>query len=115
MSIRTERLASLLKEDLGNILQEYQNGNIITITSIRVTPDLSIAKVYLSILSPGGDQEEVFRYITDHNTNIRTNLAQLIRHQVRKIPELHFYMDDTAEYVNKMETLFNKIKKDDEE
>ncbi|MEX0780461.1 MAG: 30S ribosome-binding factor RbfA [Balneolales bacterium] len=116
MSIRTERLASLLKEDLGNILQkDYQKGNIITITSIRVTPDLSIAKVYLSILAPGGDEQEVFNCLQEHNTAIRTKLAHLIRHQVRKIPELHFYLDDTAEYVNKIENLFNKIKKDKED
>lgn len=114
MSIRTERLGSLLKEDLGNIFREYQSNNMITVTSVRVTPDLSIAKVYLSILTEGGDNKEVFEYLKEHNADIRYKLADLIKNQVRKIPELHFYLDDTSEYVNKMEDLFQKVREERE-
>lgn len=112
MSFRIERLESQFKQDLGEIFQKYQNGSIITITSIRLTPDLSVARVYLSILAPGQNEKAVFSKLQDANTEIRTTLAQRIRHQVRKIPELQFYMDDTSEYVNKIETLFAKIRKD---
>lgn len=113
MSIRTERLESLIQRDLGPIFQEYQNDTIITITNVRITPDLSIAKVYLSILAPGRDVKPVYEYLNEHNTAIRTKLAHLIRHQVRKIPELHFYLDDTSEYVNRLEQLFDKIHQND--
>lgn len=113
MSIRTERLESLIQRDLGPIFQEYQNDTIITITKVRITPDLSIAKIYLSILAPGRDVNQIYEYLNEHNTAIRTKLAHLIRNQVRKIPELNFYLDDTAEYVNRLEDLFNKIHKDD--
>lgn len=110
MSIRTERIGSQLKRDLGTILQKYQRGSIITITSVKVSDDLMMVKIYLSIYAPGGDPNAVFEYIQlEKATEIRTELASLIRHQMRRIPELHFYLDDTAEYVNKIESLFKKI------
>ena len=115
MSIRTERLESLIQKDLGPIFQEYQNDTIITITNVRITPDLSIAKIYLSIFAPGRDIKAIYEYLNEHNTSIRTKLAHLIRHQVRKIPELHFYLDDTSEYVNRLEQLFDKIHKKDDD
>lgn len=111
MSIRTERLAAEIQRDLGPILQGYQNNTIITVTKVRVTSDLSIAKVYISILAPNGDPKNVFEFIKEHDDEIRFELADKIRHQVRKIPELHLYLDDTAEYVDHLEHLFDKIHK----
>ncbi len=112
MSIRTERLGSVIKKDLGIILQKsYQpSGTFITVTQVRMTDDLSIAKVYLSVYSPNREVESVYRYIDDHQDEIRYELASKIKNQVRRIPELLFYEDDTAEYVNKMEGLFKKVK-----
>ncbi|HKJ32870.1 MAG TPA: 30S ribosome-binding factor RbfA [Balneolales bacterium] len=114
MSIRTERLAAEIQRDLGPILQKYQNNTIITVTKVRVTSDLSIAKVYVSILAPNGDPKSVFEYLKEHDNEIRFELADKIRHQVRKIPEVHLYQDDTAEYVNHLEQLFDKIHKKDD-
>lgn len=114
MSIRTERIASLLKRDLAPIMQKFQRGSIITITSVRVSDDLMVAKVYLSIFAPQGNANEIFDFIDEKNAEIRHELAALIRNQVRRIPELHFYLDDTAEYVNKIESLFKKIRDDRE-
>ncbi len=112
MSLRVERLSSQLQNDLGSIIQEYQNDNIITVTNVRVSPDLSNAKVYVSIYSEGGDHEEVFKYLNEHNSEIRGKLARKIRNHVKRIPELVFYMDDSAEYANRMEQLFEKIRKE---
>lgn len=111
MSFRVERLGELLKRDLGEIIQRsfQPEGTFVTVTSVRVTPDLSIAKVYLSVFAPGRDNEVVYEYIDEHVPAIRHKLAGKIKNQVRKIPELHFYADDTAEYVNKMEKLFKKV------
>jgi ribosome-binding factor A len=111
MSIRTERLGGVLKRDLGEILQrEYQpTGTFITVTKVLMTDDLSIARVYLSVFAPGRDEKAIYQHLDDHITEIRHTLAGKIRHQVRKIPELHFYVDDTAEYVNKIEKLFDKV------
>ncbi len=110
MSIRTERVAALLKSDLGEILQQdYQHDAMLTITSVRVSPDLMQAHAYLSIFSTSGDHSEVFDFITEKTPEIRKKLASRIRHQVRRIPEIHFHLDDTAEYVEKIDSLFRKI------
>lgn len=112
MSIRTERINSLLKRDLGPILQKYQKGSMITITSVRISDDLMVLKVYLSIYAPGGDSNQIFEFILERTPEIRTELAALVRNQLRRIPEIHFYLDDTAEYVNKIESLFQKIQQE---
>lgn len=114
MSIRTERLGSVIQKDLGEILQRsYQpTGTFITVTQVRLTPDLLTAKVYLSVFSPSRDVQAVYKNIDDHQDEIRYELASKIKNQVRRIPELLFYEDDTAEYVNKMESLFEKARRD---
>ncbi len=111
MSIRTERVASEIKKELATILQKYQKGNIITITNVKMTPDLSLARVNLSVFDPSGGEEATFNHLKEKKVQIRTELASIIRHQVRKIPEIEFYTDDSAEYSMKMETLFRKAKK----
>lgn len=115
MSIRTERLGSVIQKDLGTILQRnYQPpGTFITVTQVRLTDDLSIAKVYLSIFSPNREVESVYNHIDEHQDQIRYELASKIKNQVRRIPELLFYEDDTAQYINKIENLFDKVKKSD--
>jgi ribosome-binding factor A len=112
MSIRTERLGSVIQKDIGKILQQnYQpSGTFITVTQVRVTQDLSIAKVYLSIFSPDRDVKPIYKAIDDAQDEIRYQLASKIKNQVRRIPEILFYEDDTAEYVNKMERLFKKAR-----
>ncbi|MDX1618807.1 MAG: 30S ribosome-binding factor RbfA [Balneolaceae bacterium] len=116
MSIRNERLGAVLQRDLGQIIQhQYQKpGTFITVTAVRVTDDLMNAKVLLSIYAPGRDEDAIFNHLEEHNAAIRKELASKIRHQVRRIPELHFVKDETAEYVNKMEGLFEKIRKERE-
>jgi ribosome-binding factor A len=111
MSIRTERVASVIKEDLGNILLDYQKGNMITITNVNMTPDLAIARVNLSILDTSGNEELVFEHLKEKIPQIRSELAQLIRHQVRKIPEIQLFMDNSAEYSERLEKLFREAKK----
>lgn len=112
MSIRTERLSAVIRNDLGDILREYQQGAMITVTQVRMTTDLGLAKVYLSIYANGRNPDEVYRQLQASVPAIRSELGQRIRHQVRRIPELMFYMDDTAEYVNRIEEVFSRIRKD---
>lgn len=112
MSIRTERLASVIQKDLGRILQQdYQpTGAFITVTQVRVTKDLSIAKVYLSVFTQDRDPQTIYQFIDDNQDKIRFELASKIKNQVRRIPDLIFFEDDTAEYVNRMEQLFSKAR-----
>lgn len=117
MSIRTERLGAVIQRDLGKIIQKsYQrSGSFITVTKVDVTEDLLIAKIFISVFAPGKDEDAIFAYLEENNANIRKELASKIRHQVRRIPELHFINDQTAEYVNRMENLFEKIRKEREQ
>ncbi|MGF1671467.1 MAG: 30S ribosome-binding factor RbfA [Balneolaceae bacterium] len=112
MSIRTKRLGSVIQKDLGHILQNnYQpQGTFVTVTRVDMTDDLTIAKIYLSVFSPGRDTASVYKLIDDRQDEIRYKLAQKIKNQVRRIPELLFFQDDSAEYINKLEKLFDKTR-----
>lgn len=114
MSIRTERLAAVIQRDLGTIIQQgYQKGgSFITVTKVDITPDLMIARVFLSIYAPGKDEDAIFSNLEEHKASIRKELASKIRHQVRRIPELHFNKDESAEYAEKMENLFDRIREE---
>lgn len=114
MSIRTERLGAVIKRDLGEIIQKgyQQSGSFITVTKVDVTPDLMIAKILVSIYAPGRDEDAIFAYLEEQKDAIRKELASKIRHQVRRIPELHLINDKTAEHVERMEKLFQKIRKE---
>ncbi|MGM0589539.1 MAG: 30S ribosome-binding factor RbfA [Bacteroidota bacterium] len=116
MSIRTERLGTVIQRDLGAIIQKhYQHGTIITVTRVDVTEDLMIAKIYLSIMAPGQDTDTVFDYLQEHVVDIRKRLANKIRHQVRRIPELHLVKDESAAYAQKMERIFDEIREEREQ
>ncbi len=116
MSIRTERVGAVIQRDLGHILQrEYQHDSILTVTKVRMTPDLKIAKVYISIFAPQQDTDNIFEYLESHNADIRKKLARKVQNQLREVPELHLYKDDTAEYVNRLEQLFDQIHEERQE
>ncbi len=117
MSIRTERLGSVIQKDLGKILQEkfQPPGTFVTVTRVQMTEDLTIAKVYLSVYAPGREEKPIYKLIDDSQDEIRYLLAQKIKNQVRRIPELLFFEDDTAEYINKLEKIFEKTRRNDPE
>ena len=98
-----KELATVFQAEGRNILP----GKLITITVVRVTPDLGLAKVYLSIF-PHKPEEDVLGPISEHTKMIRNALAHSIRHQVRIIPELAFYIDDSMDYVEKIDKLLKK-------
>ena len=75
-----------------------------TVTNVRVSPDLGIAKVYISIFGMP-DSKKVMEEIDSHNKEIRKRLGDKIRHQARIIPELKFFLDDSLDYVDKIEKL----------
>ncbi len=113
MSIRTDRVSSMLQREIAGILSlEY--GDIlqpmITVTGVRVTRDLSIAYVYVSIL---GDDKEIKDAVLSRllglTARIRTHLARNIRHQLKGVPELRFHLDDTLEKAMRLDELFGQI------
>jgi ribosome-binding factor A len=88
-------------------------GGMISLASVKITPDLFEARVYLSMFQIK-DTQAALHLFEEKNKEIRKELGTRVRHQLRSIPELKFFIDDTLDYVFKMEELFEKIKKEDE-
>lgn len=100
-SIRQQKVASLLQKELAVIFQsESRNlfkGALITVTVVRITPDLGFAKVYLSFFLTE-DKDELLKNIRSHNSKIRYELGKAVGKQLRIVPELQFYKDDSIDY-----------------
>ena len=99
---RQKKIAGVLQKDLVNVLQnaaqEGMKGVIISVTKVNVTADLSVAKVYLSIF-PNDKRDELIEGIKTNTVLIRHELAQRTRNQLRRMPELTFYLDDSLDYI----------------
>jgi len=113
MSYRIDKVENLIKEEISLIflhkLQDMDLG-FLTITNVRVSPDLKVAKIYLSILEKE-KRELALDKIENKKGYIRSELAHRIR--IKFIPELKFFLDDTLDYVEKIEGLIKKIHEDD--
>ncbi len=105
---RLNKVARLLQKDLGDIFQKEGTtifrGKMITVTSVRVSPDLGVARVYISIF-PTEKKEDVLLAVKEHTRQIRHELAQRVRHQLRIIPELTFFLDDSLDYIENIDKL----------
>ncbi len=106
-SNRQKRISRLLQKDLGEIFQieskNFAPGAMITVTKVNVTSDLSLARVYLSIF--GKDASEVINAVELQNKIIRKKLGDRIKNQLRKTPELRFFIDDSLDYLENIEKL----------
>ena len=111
-SKRQQKFARLIQKDLGDIFQKETRdlfeGAFITVTEVKVSPDLGIARVYLSFML-AKNKAMLLEAIQDQGKTIRQRLATRIRHQVRVIPELHFYLDETADYAARMDALISNL------
>ena len=105
---RLSKVSRLLQKDLGDIIQKEGvtlfRGKIITVTSVRVSPDLGVAKVYISIF-PTDKKEDVLQAVRVHTKQFRYELAQRVKHQLRIIPELSFFLDDSLDYIDNIDKL----------
>ena len=115
---RQKQVAAVLEKELNDIFQKLGlsmlNGGMVSIASVKVTPDLYEARVYLSLFKIE-DQKGTLKLIEDRAWEIKKELTARVRHQLRSMPVLHFYLDDTLEYVDKIENLFREIKQQDDE
>lgn len=109
---RQRQVAKIIQKDLGAIFQkdlkDILKGAFVTITDVKVTPDLGIARAYLSFMMVT-DKEELLERIRDSSKKIRAIFGNQARHQFRVIPNFQFYIDDTAEYAQKMNELFQGL------
>jgi ribosome-binding factor A len=115
-SKRQQKFAGVIQQDLAAIFQRegmnYLPNTLITITKVRVTPDLAIARIFLSFFNNQNPQQAL-QNIKLHANEIRYKLGARIKDQVRIIPQLEFFIDDTGDYVERMDKLFEKISKED--
>lgn len=106
-SNRQKKIAGVLQNDLANELQNMlreagQTGIIISVSKVGITTDLSIAKVYVSIF-PAMKAAAIVSELNKLKPNIKHRVAQLTKHQLRKMPDLSFYNDDSLEYIEKID------------
>jgi ribosome-binding factor A len=107
-SIRQEKIAQLLKQELSMVFQKEARtlcqGAMVTVTTVRVSPDLSMAKAYLSIFA-GPDKEEVIANIKENAKAVRYAVSQKVKNQLRKTPEFMFFLDDSLDYADEINRL----------
>jgi len=111
-SKRQQKFSRLIQKEIAEIFQRdvthLFHGAYISVSTVRVSPDLGVAKIYLSLLL-GGDGKAVLQEIKENTKIIRHALAQRIKNQVRVIPELIFYLDDSAEYAARMDKIITDL------
>ncbi len=104
---RQKRIAKIIQMDLAEILQgEVRRGGIknliITVSKVSVTPDLNMAKVYVSIF-PSNKADDLIKALQSNAKLIKHEVAQRVKHQLRKMPDLFFYKDDSLDYIEKID------------
>ncbi|MCU0365826.1 MAG: 30S ribosome-binding factor RbfA [Bacteroidales bacterium] len=110
-STRQKKVARLIQKELAEIILHHTGelapGRMISVTEVRISPDLSFAKTWVSIF-PSGKSDEVLTNIRSHVPRIRYELGQKIRNQLRIIPEIAFFIDDSNDYIDNISNLLKE-------
>ena len=106
-SQRQKKISVLIQKDISNIIQSFfrektRTNLIISVTKVSVSPDLSISKIYLSVF-PSLNFSTVLDVLNKNKTDIRKKLSGLLKHQLRIIPDIVFFVDDSLDYIDKIE------------
>jgi ribosome-binding factor A len=107
---RQNRIARLLQKELAEIFQSQtraMHGVLVSVTKVRISPDLSICTAYLSIF-PSEKADELLENIRKNEKSVRYELGQRVRNQLRIIPELRFFIDDSLDYMEHIDELLKK-------
>jgi ribosome-binding factor A len=104
-SVRQQKVSRLLQKEIGVIVQQHINhlthGNMVTITVVRVVPDLGFAKIYASVF-PSDTPQSIIDSLNEHSSEVTRLLYPRIRHQFRKMPEIRFYLDDSLDEADRL-------------
>lgn len=107
-STRQKKVSRLVQKELADIFlkrgSEIARGKLVSVTRVRVSPDLSFAKIYISIF-PATNQDEVLISIQEHSSKIRFDLGQKVKSQLRIVPDIAFHIDDSLDYIDKIDRL----------
>lgn len=107
---RQNKISRLIQKELSEIFllqTKSMNGVLVSVSAVRITPDMSIARVYLSVF-PSERSQEIVKNINDNMKSIRYELGIRVRHQLRIIPELKFFVDDSLDYAERIDELLKK-------
>ncbi len=114
---RQKQIGGLLQEELSALFQRLGlsmiDGGMVSISSVKLTPDLLEARIYLSFFQVA-DAGKTMKKIEDRAWEVKKGLSARVKQQLRRIPELKFFQDDTLDQVFKMEEIFKQIKEEDE-
>ena len=109
---RQKQVGGLIQEELNTIFQRFGfnmiDGGMVSISSVKITPDLLEARVYLSFFQVA-DAQEALKKIQEKASEIKRELGNRVRQQLRRIPEVKYFRDDTLDHVFRMEEIFRKI------
>jgi ribosome-binding factor A len=107
-STRQKKVSRLIQKEVADIFlkkgSRLTHGKMISVTKVRVSPDLSFAKIYVSIY-PSAGQDDVLKAIHEHSSKIRFEMGQKVRRQLRIVPEIAFFIDDSLDYIDKIDKL----------
>ncbi|MBR5861653.1 MAG: 30S ribosome-binding factor RbfA [Bacteroidaceae bacterium] len=109
-STRQNKISRLIQKELGDILlrlQKETRGIMVSVSAVRVSPDLGISKAYLSVF-PSEKGAEVVNHLNENVKAIRFELGNRVRHQLRIIPEIRFYIDDSLDYIDNIDKLLKE-------
>lgn len=107
---RQNKISRLIQKELSEIFllqTKSMNGVLVSVSAVRISPDMSIACVYLSVF-PSERSQEIVKNINDNMKSIRYELGTRVRHQLRIIPELKFFVDDSLDYAERIDELLKK-------
>ena len=107
---RQNKTSRLIQKELSEIFllqTKSMNGVLVSVSAVRISPDMSIARVYLSVF-PSERSQEIVKNINDNMKSIRYELGTRVRHQLRIIPELKFFVDDSLDYAERIDELLKK-------
>lgn len=108
---RQNKINRMLQKELSEVFlvqTKAMHGIMVTVSQVRVSPDLSTAKVYISIF-PNDNNAAILKNIQDNARSIRYELAGRLRFQLRRMPELSYFLDDSIEYAENIDAILNKI------
>jgi len=110
-STRQQKVARLIQKDLAEILRSdswhFGRGVMISVTVVRITPDLGLARVFLSIF-PSDDSKAIMEKVEENSSSLRYELGKRVGKQLRQVPELRFMIDDSMDYADRIDDLLKK-------
>ncbi|WP_018617287.1 30S ribosome-binding factor RbfA [Segetibacter koreensis] len=115
---RQKQVAAVIQQELNDIFMRLGlnmiDGGMVSISTVKITPDLLEARIYISLFKVQ-DTQAALKKIQAQAWEIKKELSERVKHQLRRIPLLQFYLDDTLDYVFKMEDIFKKLHNEEEE